>query len=189
MNDLTTGERRTTVQEVAAQLGCNPETVKKHIRELWPDLMRNGISTYLTETQATVILESIKKSTAEHRGIESVDLQRSVAGIETSKSRLFRLQVLQTQMREIYEAELADLRQENNRLQIRLSEAEAWWSVKRVLIETGREYPWKPLRDASRRMGREVQKVFDKNYGEVNAYHIVVWNRVFGLELYEEAPE
>jgi hypothetical protein len=55
--------------------------------------------------------------------------------------------------------------------------------VKRVLIETGREYPWKPLKEYSRKHGYTVEKAFDKNYGEVNAYHRDVWNAVYGLEL------
>ena len=98
-----------TVREVANVFGCDPETVKKHIRELYPDLMKNGVTTYLTETQITVILESIKKTTAEHRGKESVNLQRSVVGIDTSKSRVLRLQVLYKQVQDIYEAEIAEL--------------------------------------------------------------------------------
>jgi hypothetical protein len=55
--------------------------------------------------------------------------------------------------------------------------------VKRVLIETGREYPWKPLKEYSHRHGLAVEKTFDKNYGEVNSYHRDVWNAVYGLEL------
>jgi predicted transcriptional regulator len=89
MNQITTGKRM-TVQEVAAALGCNPETIKHHIRELFPDLMQNGKTTYLHEKQVTIILESIKKSTAEHRGLESINLQWSVAGTETAQSRALR---------------------------------------------------------------------------------------------------
>jgi phage antirepressor YoqD-like protein len=49
------GEKRMTVKEVAAILGVEPETIKKHIRDLYPDLMRNGITTYLDEYQVTEI--------------------------------------------------------------------------------------------------------------------------------------
>jgi phage antirepressor YoqD-like protein len=50
MKDVTVqGVKRMTVREVAEVLGVTDEAVKKHIRELWPDLMRNGITTYLTE--------------------------------------------------------------------------------------------------------------------------------------------
>jgi prophage antirepressor-like protein len=75
------------------------------------------------------------------------------------------------------------LEDKSNRLETRLGEAEQWYSVKRMLIETGIEYNWKPLKNYSKAYGYEMQKTFDKNYGEVNAYHIDVWNKVYGLEL------
>jgi AcrR family transcriptional regulator len=110
MNELARqGDRRMTVREVAEQLGCNPETVKRHIRELFPCLMQNGKATLLDEKQVTVILESIKKSTAEHRGLESVNLQRSVAGTETALTPALKLEMLYRQIDEIKTAEIARL--------------------------------------------------------------------------------
>jgi len=44
-----------TVQQVAEVLGVNPEAIKKHVRELYPDLMRTGVATYLDERQVTEI--------------------------------------------------------------------------------------------------------------------------------------
>jgi DNA-binding transcriptional regulator YhcF (GntR family) len=88
------GNRRMTVKEMARQLGCNPETVKGHVRELFLGLMRNEKTTYLDERQVTIILESIKKSTAEHRGLESVNLQHSVAGTETTLTPALKLEIL-----------------------------------------------------------------------------------------------
>jgi hypothetical protein len=41
MKDLAQ-EKRITVKEAARKLGCNPETIKGHIRALFPGLMRNG---------------------------------------------------------------------------------------------------------------------------------------------------
>jgi predicted ArsR family transcriptional regulator len=52
MNGVTAyGDKRVTVREAAEQLGCNPETIKGHIRKLWPELMQDGVTTYLTEAQ------------------------------------------------------------------------------------------------------------------------------------------
>jgi hypothetical protein len=184
MKDIAVrNDKRMTVREVAKQLRCNPETIKGHIRELFPGLMQNGKATFLDEKQVTIILESIKKSTAEHRGLESINLQRSVAGTETALTPALKLEMLYRQIDEIKTAEIARLKQDREALQIRLSEAEQWYSVKRVLIETGREYPWKPLKEYSHKHGYAVEKAFDKNYGEVNAYHRDVWNAVFGVEL------
>jgi phage antirepressor YoqD-like protein len=101
------GGKRMTVREVADRLGCNTETVRAHIREFWPALMQNGATTYLTEPQVTVILERLKNP-----GIAgaSANLQFEIVGVETSQSRVLRLQILQKQMQEIYEAEIAELK-------------------------------------------------------------------------------
>jgi hypothetical protein len=82
MNDIAVrNDRRMTVREVAEQLGCNPETVKGHIRELCPGLMQNGKTTYLSEKQVTVILEKMKQPVSS--GTVS-NLQSQIAGTETA---------------------------------------------------------------------------------------------------------
>jgi phage antirepressor YoqD-like protein len=44
-----------TIKEFADLVGVEPESVKKHIREIYPDLMQNGITTLLNEEQITRI--------------------------------------------------------------------------------------------------------------------------------------
>jgi hypothetical protein len=150
----------------------------------------NGKQTLLNENQAAIIVEAMKQGHAGGPNNAAGTLQTSLQGIETAQSRAVRIAVLAKKQKEIdqqikaeLEAEIAEIKQEKETLQIRLSEAEQWYSVKRVLIETGREYPWKPLKEYSHRHGHAVEKAFDKNYGEVNAYHRDVWNAVYGLEL------
>lgn len=64
MNELAVqGGRRMTVKEVADVLGVTDEAIKKHIRELYPDLMRNGIVTYLNEEQITLIKQKMLPTT------------------------------------------------------------------------------------------------------------------------------
>jgi phage antirepressor YoqD-like protein len=48
---------------VADVLGVTDEAIKKHIRELYPDLMRNGIVTYLNEEQITLIKQKMLPTT------------------------------------------------------------------------------------------------------------------------------
>jgi predicted transcriptional regulator len=94
MNERQTVEaakERMTVKEIAEQLGCAPETVKKHIREVFPSLMETGKKTYLNEAQVTVILEHIKKPVSS--GALS-NLQFETDRLETSKSKEFRLAML-----------------------------------------------------------------------------------------------
>ena len=42
-----------------------------------------------------------------------------------------------------------------------------------------KNYKWKDLKNAGIELGYTVKKVFDANYGEVNAYHIDVWKKVY----------
>jgi phage antirepressor YoqD-like protein len=62
MNDMRPGDM-ITVQEAAAALGVSPEAVKKHIRELYPELLRNGLTTYLTEAQITAVKRKMLPTT------------------------------------------------------------------------------------------------------------------------------
>jgi DNA-binding Lrp family transcriptional regulator len=62
MNDMRAGNRM-TVREAADVLGVTGEAVKKHIRELWPDLMRERITADLTEEQVTEIKRKMLPTT------------------------------------------------------------------------------------------------------------------------------
>jgi phage antirepressor YoqD-like protein len=108
-----TAERKMTVKEVADVLGCNPETVKKHIREFWPDVMKNGVVTYLTEAQVTVILERMKQGKAYAHNVSGGDVAAYNSGIvatETTQSRAFRIELLHKQIEAELEAEIIELK-------------------------------------------------------------------------------
>jgi len=56
MNKMTNyWDKRMTVSEVASILGVTPEAIKKHARELFPEILQNGLTTYLNEAQVTEI--------------------------------------------------------------------------------------------------------------------------------------
>jgi phage antirepressor YoqD-like protein len=64
MNELTEyGDKRMTVKEVAEVLGVQEQLVRKHIREVYPDLMSNGVATYLNEEQITAIKQKMRPIT------------------------------------------------------------------------------------------------------------------------------
>ena len=101
-----------TVREAAAQLGCHPETVKRHIRELWPGLMRLGKPTRLNEEQVTVILEKMKTANSHYdSSSRNPAYNNIVAGAETSLSKEFRLAMLYRRDAEIMQ-EAASLERE-----------------------------------------------------------------------------
>lgn len=64
-------------------------------------------------------------------------------------------------------------------LEIELDKNKEWYSIKRVTKLTGGSYDWRKLKQASEDHGYDIERVFDKNYGTVNAYHVDVWNDVY----------
>lgn len=76
MNELVkSGEKRMTVKEVADVLGVDPEAIKKHIRELYPDLMRNGVATYLDERQVTEIKRRMIPTTSVVGAVTALEIE------------------------------------------------------------------------------------------------------------------
>jgi prophage antirepressor-like protein len=64
-----------------------------------------------------------------------------------------------------------------------LDESKEWLTVKRVAKLNGvhwKTLDWKRLKNTSQAMEYDVKKVFDANYGNVNAYHIDVWRHEYG---------
>jgi transposase len=67
-----------TVREVAVTLGVHSDTIRKHIRKLYPDLMQHGKTTYLTEEQVYIIkkymkqTDSVKNAMTEYDAIEDM---------------------------------------------------------------------------------------------------------------------
>jgi hypothetical protein len=166
-----------SLQEVANATGAAYRTVAEYAQKMgWT---QNGKQTLLDEKQVTLILEAMKSPKKNY----DQGLADGMQGVETSMSTALRLEMLYRQIDAIKEAEILRIKTERDSLQIRLSESEKWYSVKRVLIETGKEYSWKPLKAYSLENGYEIEKTFDRNYGEVNSYHIDVWHAVYGLEL------
>jgi hypothetical protein len=60
MNELTmNGDKRMTVKEVAEALGTAESTIRNKAAELFPEYVKNGIATMLTEKQVVAIKASI----------------------------------------------------------------------------------------------------------------------------------
>lgn len=67
-------------------------------------------------------------------------------------------------------------------LQAQLDTSKDWYSIKRVAALNGvswKNFKWRKLKEAGDRMGYDVKKIFDANYGEVNTYHKDVWSTVY----------
>jgi phage antirepressor YoqD-like protein len=61
------GDKRMTVREVAEALQLPEQTLRNNIRSLFPELMQNGVTTYLNEEQVT----SLKLEIERHHNLSS----------------------------------------------------------------------------------------------------------------------
>lgn len=55
-------EKLMTVKQVAEALGCDDETVRRHIKKMWPDQFENGIAASLDEAQVTYVKKMLELS-------------------------------------------------------------------------------------------------------------------------------
>lgn len=77
---------------------------------------------------------------------------------------------------------LADAEEKRMALETELDRSKEWYSIKRVAHLNGVSYKvfdWRRLKLESQRQGYGVKKIFDANYGEVNTYHVNVWETVY----------
>jgi phage antirepressor YoqD-like protein len=89
------GDKRMTVREVADALGVTDEAIKKHIRELYPNLMRNGIATYLSESQVMEIKQKMLPTTEVVGALTDMEAgMMAVRAMEHFKARFEQEQVL-----------------------------------------------------------------------------------------------
>lgn len=79
-------------------------------------------------------------------------------------------------------AQLLESLDREEELKRQLDVSKDWYSIKRVAALNGvnwKTFKWRKLKAAGERLGYEVKKVFDANYGEVNTYHKNVWAAVY----------
>ena len=101
--------------------------------------------------------------------------------LEGSKRPMTGLEFARLQV-QLYE-EIERKERESETLRITLDESKQWSSVKRMEAKLCRRFDWKPLKDWSDENEIDIQKVFDQNYGTVNAYRADAWRAVYGIEI------
>lgn len=91
MKELTT-EKTMTVKEVATILNVTTEALKKHIRDLFPDKMQNGRTTYLTESEVVLIKSKMLPTT---------EVVACKTNLERKMIVMQAMQILQDEMEEL----------------------------------------------------------------------------------------
>lgn len=192
-----TKEKLITTKQVAETLGTSTKVVLANAKKCLPEKkIQNGKVTYWTELEVTKVIEQMKTSNPNQSTFTA-----AVKQVSTALSPALKLKQALELAQEAYEEEIANLKAQNievieengqlrleisklssekQTLQIELDESKEWYSVKRMeKLNPDREFKWSLLKKESTKLGKDVKKVFDQNYGEVNAYHISVWESLY----------
>jgi phage antirepressor YoqD-like protein len=70
-----------TINEVSKILGCTPEALKKWVRKLYPDLMKNGITTRLSQEHITRIKENMIPTTQVVGSVTDLEMLEKTASV------------------------------------------------------------------------------------------------------------
>lgn len=160
-----------SVDEVASVYGVTPEAIKKHIRVLFPEIVRNGKKTLLTESQVNEIKKRMIPTT-------------QVVAASTDSEMVEKTMEVMSWLKQKYEESQKTI----ERLQIELDESKKYHSVKKVkmmgyLENVPARKAWSPLKKWSIENDYKIISIFDANYGEVKTYHADAWKAVYGVEI------
>lgn len=179
--ELATKKTMTT-KEVAKALGVSTDTVKNCIRRIMPNKMQSRKATFLNESEVAAISKELKnnRSVLAH---QTGEVTSSVMATVTRQELVNNVRQAQEAFNNAMLALVEDLQSENNMLQITLDYSKEWASVKRMeFLNPNRKFDWRVLKAKSAEIGVEIRKAFDRNYGEVNAYHKTVWESCYELD-------
>jgi len=94
--------RRMTVREVAEALGYQPDTIQGKVKELFPELVRNGVTTLLTMAEVDTIKQNL---VPRNLGLKS-EVENALTPIDIERMTLQVIQYHAGRVKEL-EAELA----------------------------------------------------------------------------------
>ena len=130
-NEKSAAEKTMTVKEVAAVLGVTERTVQRHLKAIRESLdnvveVKNGVQTFITESEATLIKKKIETS-----GRSDIIVPSTLPKTNLEKQLLIR-QAMQLQNEMI-----AELEAENEQLKIENAKAKPKAEYYDALIERG----------------------------------------------------
>ena len=176
-----------TTREIAEVFGVDVTNVNRRVKSLFPELVKKGVTTRLSDVQVAQLSASFKQNgqlctpSANHN--LGTSTQVNPGTIMTDIEKLAVIAQASIYIQELYQDALARC----DALQLELDKSKEYATVKRMQSLNDCSFDWRALKDYSIENGYEIKKVFDQNYGEVNAYHKDVWLAVYG-EQCDEVP-
>jgi hypothetical protein len=173
-----------TVKEISLAAGCNKDTVIDTIKKQYPDLIQHGKTTRLTFEQSKKIMELLpKRNMVELKENSISELKENSISLIVSETIKGIMPIIQTMINE------------NNRLmfqnqtQPRIEYKQDYFGIIGYANKHGiKDLPFtdalklgKIASSLSRDKGKEIRKIDDERFGQVNSYHIDILKDVFGL--------
>ena len=172
-----------TTREIAEVFGMDVSSINKNVKELFPGLVKNGVATRLNELQVAQLATKLRVNEATSRPDTSLGDRRPGNIAHTDAELMLTALAGFEAMQMLYKSALDRC----DALQLELDKSKEYVTVKRMQSLNDCSFDWRALKDYSIENGYEIKKVFDQNYGEVNAYHKDVWLAVYG-EQCDEVP-
>lgn len=144
--------------------------------------IKHGKPTFWNKEEITVILRYLQDDRTCNPTYNNL-----IISTRTSKSDELDYLMLVKQQQEIQakiniyqNRRIKELEQERNQLQIQLDKSKEYFSIKRMeKLNPNTKFSWRLLEKESDKLGLAVKKVFDQNYGEVNACHISAFKALY----------
>lgn len=106
---IKTLTQKYSIQQIAEHIGTSYDTVNNAVKRVFPELIKNGIKTELTEEQVTIVLEEIKNN---QKTMEQLTFEAGskVNATTTQMTPALKIKKAFELMQEGYEEELARLK-------------------------------------------------------------------------------
>lgn len=165
-------------REIADALNVDVSVIQKRVKALFPEKVQQGVVSDFNEEEVQLIKNYASRgncgleATVRHQTYDiGTVLQSSLTEIDQ--------QLIIAKAMQIIQGKIKHLQEENKRLDIQLEQNKQWYTVKRVMLLTGEKFDWRPIKNYSLASKIDIKKVFDQNYGFINAYHIDAWRAVY----------
>lgn len=169
-----------TTRELAEQLGTDKKVIIENAKKFLPNkVFEHGKQTLWSKQEVTILIECMKQNNS-NQYREKGSVTGAVTVASTDLTPALKLKMAMELAQEAYEEEIERLKLSNENLCVQLDESKEWYSIKRMQkLNPGVALDWRLMKKESEKLGHEVRKVFDQNYGEVNAYHRDVYESLF----------
>lgn len=174
-----------TLKELADVAGVTSETVRKTAKKMFPDKFKNGVRTIFDEFQSMEIMRDVTKKNMvamQNEKLPTQSLELPTQSLEVVQM----FQVMIEQNQKFMTAVLGEIKNINNKpLRIEQPKQDyfslvAYCSLNKIkAVNSELRKMGMDLRKMSKELGKELHKIPDERYGQVNSYPVEILEEYF----------